>query len=225
LRVAKSKSGDFYSFEEVLRQLNIDENRLKRLVSEGEIRAFREGEQMRFKRSEIDSLAGRAGRGSSTSDTSLTEISLEEESQPTVHVGGGAGDTLSDELLAEPETGGMRTAELSSQDTFIDQGDIGMSTEPIDFTEEEGGEEPEEIQDIGVGGAASVRRGGAAASTRRRVVVEEARTHPMLIVALALSFIVSICAALTAISVSRGHPNSITAKFAEWFGPEKGTVK
>ena len=40
--MAKSKSGEFYSFDEVLRQLSIDENRLKRLVSEGEIRAFRE---------------------------------------------------------------------------------------------------------------------------------------------------------------------------------------
>ena len=57
--MAKSKSGEFYTFDEVLRQLNIDENRLKRLVSEGEIRAFREGDQMKFKRGEIDNLAGK----------------------------------------------------------------------------------------------------------------------------------------------------------------------
>ena len=151
--MAKSKSGEFYSFDEVLKQLNIDEARLKRLVSEGEIRAFREGDAMRFKRTEIDSLGGRSGRGSQTSDTSLTEITLEDESQPTVNVGKKA-ETLSDELLEEP-TGGMRTAEISSQDTFIDQADdIGMSTEPIDFTEEEG--DAEEIEDMGVD---RVRRG------------------------------------------------------------------
>ena len=69
--MAKSKSGEFYTFDEVLRQLNIDENRLKRLVSEGEIRAFREGDQMKFKKGEIDNLAGRGGR---PSDTSLSEI-------------------------------------------------------------------------------------------------------------------------------------------------------
>ena len=80
--MAKSKSGEFYTFDEVLKQLQIDEGRLKRLVSEGEIRAFREGDQMRFKRTEIDALAGQSG-GSGTSDTSLTEISLEDESQPT----------------------------------------------------------------------------------------------------------------------------------------------
>jgi excisionase family DNA binding protein len=212
--VAKSKSGEFYSFDEVLRQLNIDESRLKRLVSEGEIRAFREGDAMRFKRTEIDGLAGRSGRGSQTSDTSLTEISLEEESQPTVNVAG-SGETLSDDLLSE--TGGMRTAELSSQDTFIDQGDdIGMSTEPIDFTEEEGGEEPEEIQDIGVD------RGGrraAAAQPRRRVVVEEAHTPAIFVILLILGFIVSIFGVLLVKDISEGPPLS---NVAQWFADNLG---
>lgn len=52
----------FYTFDEVLRQLNIDENRLKRLVSEGEIRAFREGDWMKFKVTEIDQISGKRGR-------------------------------------------------------------------------------------------------------------------------------------------------------------------
>jgi len=115
--VAKSKSGEFYTFDEVLRQLNIDENRLKRLVSEGEIRAFREGDQMKFKRTEIDNLAGKSGRGGS-SDTSLSEISLEDEPA-------GRKKGLGDDLLDEPDLtkkAGMKTAEISSQDTFIDKG-------------------------------------------------------------------------------------------------------
>src|SRR5262245_27647516 len=132
--MAKSKSGEFYTFDEVLRQLNIDENRLKRLVSEGEIRAFREGDQMKFKRAEIDNLAGKGGRGA-TSDTSLTEISLDDDAPKK-----GAKETLTDDLLEEPDLtkrAGMKTSEISSQDTFIDQGgDVGMSTEPIDFTED-----------------------------------------------------------------------------------------
>jgi excisionase family DNA binding protein len=219
--VAKSKSGEFYSFDEVLRQLNIDENRLKRLVSEGEIRAFREGDAMRFKRQEIDGLAGRAGRGGKPSDTSLTEISLEEESQPTVNVAGGR-ETLSDDLLSERK-GGMRTAEIASQDTFIDSGDdMGMSTEPIDFTEEEGGEEPEEIGDMGV---ERVRRGaaGPARGPVRRAAPEEIRTHPLLVLVLVFTFIASGLAAAVAISVSRGgQPNSVTQWFADQFGPKKG---
>jgi len=207
--VAKSKSGEFYTFDEVLKQLQIDENRLKRLVSEGEIRAFREGDQMRFKRTEIDSLAGRAG-GSGTSDTSLTEISLEDESQPTVNVGVGAPETLADELITEPD--------LASQDTYIDQGDVGMSTEPIDFTEDEGGEMPEEIEDIGVDRPS---RRGAARPQRRAVALEEPKTNVFLVLALGLSVIVGAWAALVNTSISRGHSNSITKPAAEQFGPKK----
>jgi excisionase family DNA binding protein len=207
--VAKSKSGEFYTFDEVLKQLQIDESRLKRLVSEGEIRAFREGDQMRFKRTEIDSLAGRAG-GSGTSDTSLTEISLEDESQPTVNVVGAA-DTLADELVAEPE--------LVSQDTYIDQADIGMSTEPIDFTEDDGGDMPEEIEDIGVDRPSS-RRGGAVRPQRRSVALEEPKTNIFLVLALGVAVIVGVWAALVNTSISRGHSNSVTKPAAEQFGPK-----
>jgi hypothetical protein len=219
--VAKSKSGEFYSFDEVLRQLNIDENRLKRLVSEGEIRAFREGGAMKFKRGEIDGLAGRTGGGSQTSETSLTEISLEDDSQPTVNVGAGEGDTLSDDLLEEPDltaSGGLKTAEISSQDTFIDQGDVGMSTEPIDFTEDEGLGDDDEIEDIG---ADRPRRGGARPPPRTRVVLEEPRTSPLVYVALFLAALVGVSAVLVTASVSRGGSNNVTKWFAENLGGAK----
>ncbi len=221
--MAKSKSGEFYSFDEVLRQLNIDENRRKRLVSEGEIRAFREGGAMKFKRLEIDGLAGRAGRGSQTSETSLTEISLEDDSQPTVNVGAGAGDTLSDDLLEEPDltaSGGLQTAEISSQDTFIDQGDVGMSTEPIDFTDDEGLGDDEEIEDMGVDRPS---RGGGRSrpAPRQRVVIEEPRTGALTYIVLFLAAVVSISSVLVVSSVSRGGSNKVTKWFAEQFGPKK----
>lgn len=223
--MAKSKSGEFYSFDEVLRQLNIDENRLKRLVSEGEIRAFREGGAMKFKRTEIDGLAGRAGRGSQTSETSLTEISLEDDSQPTINVGAGAGDTLSDELLDEPDltaSGGLQTAEISSQDTFIDQGDVGMSTEPIDFTDDEGLGDDEEIEDIGVDRPSSRGTAGRGRpAPRQRVVVDEPRTGALTYIVLFLAAVVSISAVLVVTSVSRGGSNNVTKWFAEQFGPKK----
>ncbi|WP_372367103.1 helix-turn-helix domain-containing protein [Candidatus Uabimicrobium sp. HlEnr_7] len=46
----------FYSFEKVLKELRLEENELKRLVSEGEIRAFRDEGKMKFKKSDIDNL-------------------------------------------------------------------------------------------------------------------------------------------------------------------------
>ncbi|MDF1699731.1 MAG: helix-turn-helix domain-containing protein [Planctomycetota bacterium] len=225
--MAKSKSGEFYNFDEVLRNLNIDENRLKRLVSEGEIRAFREGGAMKFKRTEIDGLAGRAGRGGQTSETSLTEISLEDDSQPTVNVGAGGGETLSDDLLEEPDltaSGGLQTAEISSQDTFIDQGDVGMSTEPIDFTEDDGLGDDEEIEDIGVSsprGGGGGGRGQSRPRPQQRVVLEEPKTGAIAYIGLFLAAIVSICAVLVLSSVDKGRTNKVSKWFAENLGGAK----
>jgi excisionase family DNA binding protein len=210
--VAKSKSGEFYTFDEVLRQLNIDENRLKRLVSEGEIRAFREGDQMKFKRTEIDNLAGRRG---GASDTSMSDISLEDEPKPRKR----AGETLTDDLLSEPDLtkkGGMKTAEISSQDTFIDQGggDVGMSTEPIDFTEDVGGEEPEAISPEV---SAKPRRAAGPGPARKPAPVVEARTGMGWVLLMFLGTVASICAILVTISVHERQKNSVSGWFAEQF--------
>ena len=214
--MAKSKSGEFYTFDEVLRQLNIDENRLKRLVSEGEIRAFREGDQMKFKRGEIDNLAGKGGR---SSDTSLSEISLEEDAPKPKKRGG---ETLTDDLLNEPDLtkrAGMKTAEISSQDTFIDQGgDVGMSTEPIDFTEDVGGDEPEEIS--GDVSAKPRRAAGAGGGARKPAAAPvEAHTSGVMVFVLVLGTLVSLIAGLVTISASKQQKNDLSGWFAEKFGP------
>jgi excisionase family DNA binding protein len=219
-----AKSGEFYSFDEVLRRLNIDENRLKRLVSEGEIRAFREGDQMKFKKAEIDNIAGK-GRSGGTSDTSLSEISLEDEPASGKK---GAGETLTDDLLEEPDLtkrAGMKTAEISSQDTFIDKGgDVGMSTEPIDFTEEVAGEEAEEI---GTEVAADKKRVRAPAPARKpQAVVVEGRTHPLLVLVLVLGSLVSIASAMVLISVAKKQPNEgISQSAMNMFFKDPGSVK
>ncbi|MBM3984717.1 MAG: hypothetical protein FJ296_03345, partial [Planctomycetes bacterium] len=44
---------EYYSFEEVLNDLKLEENELKRLVSAGEIRAFRDKNTMRFKAEDV----------------------------------------------------------------------------------------------------------------------------------------------------------------------------
>jgi excisionase family DNA binding protein len=205
--VAKSKSGEFYTFDEVLRQLNIDENRLKRLVSEGEIRAFREGDQMKFKRNEIDNLAGKSGRGGS-SDTSLSEISLEDEPAGRGKKG------LGDDLLDEPDLtkrAGMKTAEISSQDTFIDKGgDVGMSTEPIDFTEEVAGDEAEEISsDMSAKTTRRTTTTTAVTTVSRKpaAVAVEPKTGALMMIVLVLSSLLSLYAALVVVSVARGGSN------------------
>ena len=48
---------DFISFERALRELKMQSEELKKLVSEGEIRAFRDGQSMKFKREDVEGLA------------------------------------------------------------------------------------------------------------------------------------------------------------------------
>jgi excisionase family DNA binding protein len=47
---------DFFSFDEALNHLNLREEELKRLVSEGEIRAFLEGDTMKLRRADVETL-------------------------------------------------------------------------------------------------------------------------------------------------------------------------
>jgi len=51
-----SQNDDFISFEKALRDLKMQSEELKKLVSEGEIRAFRDGDSMKFKREDLESL-------------------------------------------------------------------------------------------------------------------------------------------------------------------------
>jgi excisionase family DNA binding protein len=130
--VPKKPSGEFYSFDEVLNRLKIDEQKLKRLVSEGEIRAFRQGDEMKFKKSDIDNLnLGVASEG----ETREVDLSAGK---------GDASETLTDDLIFDEgdeldlaaDDAGLATAEITSQDTFVDEGGepVGMSTEPLDVS-------------------------------------------------------------------------------------------
>ncbi len=184
-----AKSGEFYTFDEVVRQLKIDENKLKRLVSEGEISAFREGDVMKFKKTEIDRLATKGG--SETSETVLSEITLEDEAPAFEE----SGETLTDDLVFESsETGdevdlgadaGLATEEISSQDTFIEKGgDVGMSTEPIDLSADLTQEVEEEVEEV------SATRGRP--TTSRSTVRRDAQApagNPGITFALVLGFI------------------------------------
>ncbi len=81
---------DFVSFEKALRELQMRSEDLKKLVSEGEIRAFRDGESMKFKREDIESLSE----------------------------GGGEEEELVFADVLEDDTG-MATEELSEEDTLL----------------------------------------------------------------------------------------------------------
>ena len=122
------KSGEFFTFDEVLKRLAINESKLKRLVSEGEIRAFREGDQMKFRKADVENLDVTGAR--SEEETGVIDLSKGKDE---------SSETLTDDLIFDEgddldltsAEAGMQTAEISSQDTFVDEGGVGMATEAL----------------------------------------------------------------------------------------------
>lgn len=125
---------EFFSFEEALRELRLKEEELRRLVSEGEIRAFREGDTMKLRRSDVETLR--------------TELSGGE----VVDLAG-AGE----ELVFEDDTdldAGMATEEISEIDTLLDEEVEEIAELELD----------EAAEDDGAVAVTPIRRGAAAES-------------------------------------------------------------
>ena len=107
---------EFYNFDEALNQLNLKEEELKRLVSEGEIRAFREGDKMKLRRNDVESLKSELMGGD------------------VVDLGSPGEELVFEDDLEEDETG-MATEEISEMDTLLeddveDVGEVELEDEP-----------------------------------------------------------------------------------------------
>ena len=89
------QNDDFVSFEKALRDLKLQSEELKKLVSEGEIRAFRDGQSMKFRKEDVNALA--------THSSGEDELVL--------------ADALEDDT-------GMVTEELSDEDTLLVEDDM-----------------------------------------------------------------------------------------------------
>ena len=89
---------DFFSFDKALDKLSsLEEEDLKRLISAGEIRAFRDGSKMRLRAEDVDRVAGDLGFGEPISEEDAGEVLLEpimklEVNVPDDHVGDIVGD-------------------------------------------------------------------------------------------------------------------------------------
>jgi excisionase family DNA binding protein len=124
----------FFSFDEALDQLRLKEEELKRLVSEGEIRAFRDGETMKLRVSDVESLRSELSGGE------VVDLGL-------------AGEELVFEDDAELEPAGLATEEISEMDTLLDDDveDVGeleleLALDVLDEVEDVG--EVEELVEV-----------------------------------------------------------------------------
>jgi len=82
---------NYKSFDDVMNELEMDEDELKRLVSEGQIRAFRDDDRMKFRSEDVQALArARAASGGTNIDLGETQMSgegleiIEEETDETL---------------------------------------------------------------------------------------------------------------------------------------------
>jgi hypothetical protein len=93
---------DFSSFDDALKKLELEEEDLKRLISAGEIRAFREGSNMRLRVEDVSKVADQLGIGGSIGEDSGEVLEVE------------------DLVLDELDDAGMATTQLSEEDTLLD---------------------------------------------------------------------------------------------------------
>ncbi len=100
----------FYSFEEALKELRLKEEELKRLVSEGEIRAFREGDTMRLRRTDVETLRSELTGGEVVD---LGDVKEDLVFEDDVQLAEDAG-------LATQEIG-MATEEMSGVETVLEE--------------------------------------------------------------------------------------------------------
>jgi hypothetical protein len=94
-----NNNDDFLSFEKALRELKMRSEELKKLVSEGEIRAFRDGDSMKFRAEDIQALTAK-----SEGDAELSFA-----------------DSLEDDT-------GMVTEQISDEDTLLADDDVVVET-------------------------------------------------------------------------------------------------
>jgi hypothetical protein len=123
---------DYFSFEDVLGELQLDEDELKRMVSEGELRAFRDENKMKFRKDDVESLkkgrvteptiilpAGGGGNKGRQAETGETILDMD-------NVGGGGVDETA---MPQLETGGSQ--ESAKEETV--SGDTTGITEEMIF--------------------------------------------------------------------------------------------
>lgn len=95
---------EYFSFDKALQKLSLDEEDLKRLISAGEIRAFREGSRMRLRAEDVQRVARDLGIGEEVGEDDAGEVLEVEEV-----------------LFSESsDDEGMVTTQLSEEDTLLD---------------------------------------------------------------------------------------------------------
>jgi excisionase family DNA binding protein len=182
---------DFFSFDEALNQLNLREEELKRLVSEGEIRAFREGDTMKLRRADVENLKKELMGGE------------------VVDLGGAGEDLVFEDDLQLEETG-MATEEISDMDTLLEEEVLEADVEDLGevaLEEEVVAEEDELVEPVLV-------------APVRSVAVVEADEGGFVRTMAILTAFVLVLAIPVVVAITHGSANPVARSIADLVGPK-----
>ncbi len=210
---------DYFSFEDVMKELELSEEDLKRMVSEGELRAFRDENKMKFKKEDVDNLKqGRITEPTiilpstpgGTQDETVLDLDIGQE---TASLSAESDSRISkpsrppprpapkppppdDDLLVQEEES---KAGNEADETFIEEeSDTGLTTEPLKLADEvesaetvESESVTEEVVDTAPRKRAKRGRAVAEVPMATEEEIERRRAHPIWTVFIVLTFVLA----------------------------------
>ena len=232
---------DYFSFEDVMKELEVSEDDLKRMVSEGELRAFRDENKMKFKKEDVDNL--KKGRITEPTiilpstpaggqDETVLDLDISNETASLqadqVRAAKQPAET-SDDLLVQPKEE-ESVVGVESDETFIEEeSETGLTTEPLKLADEVESAETVEAESVTEEVAEAPKR---QSGMRRRATaqvpmatedeIEKRRASPVWTVFLLLALIASIYSGIFLCDLLRleggkgDQPLGMTAGLAEW---------
>ena len=235
---------DYFSFEDVMKELELGEEELKRMVSEGELRAFRDENKMKFKKEDVESL--KKGRiteptiilpstpSSETTDETVLDLDIGQETAALSDTSaqlaavGGKGRQEEDLVVPSEEVGS------DQEETFIEEDtDTGLSTEPLKLADESAEETvaAEAVEEEAPPPPPPRKRTGMTGVQRKVTAripvaveqeIEKKRAHPVWTLFIFLALIASLYSGFFFVDMVRmetgaaSAPSDVTAGTAEW---------
>jgi hypothetical protein len=236
---------DYFSFEDVMKELELGEEELKRMVSEGELRAFRDENKMKFKKEDVESL--KKGRiteptiilpstpSSETTDETVLDLDIGQETAALSDTSaqlaavGGKGRREEEDLVVPSEEVGS-----DQEETFIEEDtDTGLSTEPLKLADETAEETvaAEAVEEEPPPPPPTRKRSGMTGVQRKVTAripvaveqeIEKKRAHPVWTLFIFLALLASLYSGFFFVDMVRlesgqaSAPSDVTAGTAEW---------
>jgi hypothetical protein len=236
---------DYFSFEDVMKELELGEEELKRMVSEGELRAFRDENKMKFKKEDVESL--KKGRiteptiilpstpSSETTDETVLDLDIGQETAALSDTSaqlaavGGKGRREEEDLVVPSEEVGS-----DQEETFIEEDtDTGLSTEPLKLADETAEETvaAEAVEEEAPPPPPTRKRTGMTGQQRKVTAripvaveqeIEKKRAHPVWTLFIFLALLASLYSGFFFVDMVRmesgqaSAPSDVTAGTAEW---------